>query len=98
MLKKSQWVEIMRMPAEGFSKRAMARRLGIDRRTVASALSKSSFPVKPASGHKSTVEPYRALVVDYLAQNPRLGAMGVYKRLQEQGFGGGYNAVKRFVR
>jgi transposase len=46
--------------------------------------------------NKSTVEPYREMVVKLRAQKVEIAA--IHQRLQEQGFAGSYDAVWRFVK
>lgn len=56
----------------------------------------ATMPVPPPPRQVSSVEPYRAQVEKLRADGLRISA--IYARLQEQGFGGTYAAVQRFVR
>lgn len=55
----------------------------------------ATLPVPPPPRQRSTVEPYRAQVEKLRGEGLRISA--IYARLQEQGFGGTYAAVQRFV-
>jgi len=93
----------------GWSYRRIARETGVHRGTVARydarRVSKPanpptgpiSKPAKVAAGPRSSVEPYREAVEAAVAKG--LTAQRIWQDLrEEQGFGGGYTSVKRFVR
>jgi len=98
MLKKFQWDAIKRMGMAGLSRRKIARCLGIDRRTVASALRKTHFPLRHVSGPINAVEPHREIVEQLLLQCHGISAMGIWRELSSRGISVGYNSVKRFLR
>ncbi len=56
----------------------------------------ATMPVTPPPRQVSSVEPYRVQVEKLRAEGVRIST--IYARLQEQGFGGTYAAVQRFVR
>jgi transposase len=56
----------------------------------------SSEAVPLRGGRPSDCEPYRAVILDKLAQE--LSAQRIFQDLVEQGFASGYDSVKRFVR
>jgi transposase len=109
--------ELVRRLRSGQRVRAIARDLGIDRKTVAryrqAALEQDwltgEMPAlevihevvarsgrKPAPYHGSSVEPFRALVEEWMGK--RLEGRAIHGLLQERGFLGSYSAVRRFLR
>lgn len=82
MLKKAQLLEIKRLRVESLSKRALALRLDIDRRTVASALLKDVLSTRLTSIRiATTIEPYREFVLKRLAEYSELGALPIHRKL-----------------
>ncbi|HHI80314.1 MAG TPA: hypothetical protein ENK02_10070 [Planctomycetes bacterium] len=86
----------------GLSKRRIAKELGIHRETVSRHLSLSD-PPKPAkvttgsSRTRSRCEEHRAKILEMLEEG--LSATRIHQDLvKEEGFEGGYESVKRFVR
>ncbi len=86
----------------GLSKRRIAKELGIHRETVSRHLSLSD-PPKPAkvttgsSRTRSRCEEHRAKILGMLEEG--LSATRIHQDLvKEEGFEGGYESVKRFVR
>jgi len=73
----------------------IARQMGIDRKTVRNAL-REATPAPEGASAPSVLDPYKAYlrgrleVADFTAQR-------LFQDLQAQGYGGGYNLVKRFI-
>ena len=86
--------------AQGWSQRRIARELGIDRETVARyarGQPEESNPAISTAGRPSTCEPCRTVIEDKRAAG--LSAQRIWQDLvDEQGFAGSYESVKRFVR
>lgn len=99
-LKVNEQQAIVTLAARGWSRRRIARELGIDRESVRKYLG----PAKPAiptagspAGRRSQCEPYRGAIETGLQAG--LSAQRIYQDLAaEQGFTGSYESVKRFVR
>ena len=92
---------------QGMSKAAIARRLGISRRTVynwieAGELDRGadSKAVRygPRRSRPSKLDPYKGIIDVRLAAYPKLSAVRLFKEVQAAGYGGGYGQVKRYVR
>lgn len=110
--------DILRRIRRGQSNRAIAREIGIDRKTVGryhdwaqeqgllagelpgldelQRLVEESLNSAAPPQNKSSVEPYRALVVKLRQQGVEIAA--IHERLKERGYDGSYAAVYRFVR
>jgi len=91
------WREIGELNAEGLGLRAIARRLGVHRRTVRAAL--GSDGPRPRSGARrgSIIDPYRGWLLGRIEQYPELSAATLFGQLQERGYAGGYSLVKQCV-
>jgi transposase len=92
----SMEVTMIRSLAErGVTISAIARQMGIDRKTVRSALKQPEAPAALETA-PSVLDPYkdylrgRLEVADFTAQR-------LFQDIQAQGYTGGYNLVKRFV-
>jgi len=82
----SQWTEIRQMHiADGVPKREVARRLGLDIKTVRRALIRVDAPVRrlsPARGQ--ALDPYRAKIEDWIRKEPRITAKRVRNLLRDE--------------
>ena len=90
---------ILDLHRQGLSPTAIARQLGIDRKTVrkyiARGMGSAQLPrtAPPATAHRRPP----AVLRERLAAYPVLSAVRLLRELRERGFGGGYTAVKRAV-
>jgi transposase len=99
MIGQERWAEIQRLRASGGTVSAIARKFGVDRKTVRSALRKAAWtPYQRSEEGERLLEPHaeflraRAAAVHYSAQI-------LYQELRQQrGYGGSYATVRRFVR
>ena len=95
MLDSMEVTMIRTLAGKGATISAIARQMGIDRKTVRHAL-KDPAPVSESPQAPSVLDPYKAFlqgrleVADFTAQR-------LYQDIQAQGYKGGYNLVKRFV-
>jgi len=92
---------IRRLLERGWSRRRVARELGVDRETVARHAQAggpdASKPAISTAGRASQCGPYRPVVESKLEAG--LSAQRIWQDLvSEHGFGGSYESVKRFVR
>jgi len=87
---------IMELHRQGLSPTAIARQLGIDRKTVRKYIALGLEP--PAYGPR-TPRPKAtdAFLRERLGSYPGLTAVRLWRELRERGFGGGYTGVKRTV-
>ncbi len=100
-LKMAQVNAIWYLLERGWSRRRIARELGVDRATVRRYARAGpegvSKPATPTAGEKSLCEPYRAVIQEKLEIG--LSAQRIWQDLTaDHGFEGGYESVKRFVR
>ena len=90
---------ILDLHRQGLSPTAIARRLGIDRKTVRKYIARG---LEPPSYRRQPRRPrctdaFLAYLRERLAAYPALTAVRLWRELTERGFTGGYTAVKRAV-
>lgn len=90
-------MDIWSLHRQGYSRRAIARKLGIHRNTVARYLESGEFPRYSAVNRPSALEPYHGMIRDWLSVED-YQATRIYELVLGQGYGGSYETVKRFVR
>ena len=100
--------QLVTLHRQGFSRRALARALGVSRNTVKVMLAThakaretehQAQAKSPARAPRaSKVDAYQALVLELLGRYPDITAQRVFESLREQGFVGGYTAVKKCIR
>jgi transposase len=93
---------------QGLSRRAIARALGVSRNTVRALIAAHTVAretehtavTKPPSRapRASKVDAYQRRIADLLQQYPDITAQRVFETLREEGFTGGYTAVKKSLR
>ena len=98
MLKVEEWAEIRRLhKVEGLSQRAISRRLGLNRRTVAKALA-SAEPLRyQRSARGSILDPHKPKIHALLAKDPKLSAVRIWELLRDDGYPGQIGIVREFV-
>jgi transposase len=93
-------VMILELHRQGLSPTAIARQLGIDRKTVRKYIARGLEP--PAYGPRQprlrSTDGFLPYLRERLAAYPALTAVRLWRELRERGFAGGYTAVKRAVR
>ena len=91
---------ILDLHRQGLSVSAIARRTGLDRKTVRKYIAAGLEP--PAYGPRqprpTKVAPFRAFLRERLAAYPELTAARLHREIGELGYGGGQTAVKEFLR
>ena len=92
---------------QGLSKAAIARELGISRRTVYHwiktgqldrTVDETAVHYGPRERPPSILDPYKPLIRTRLAEYPKLTAKRLFAEAKAAGYPGGYNVVKRYVR
>jgi transposase len=97
MIKQKDWVMIRNLYLQGMKKAAIARLLGINRKTVSSNLKKEESPVYERLVEKeSKLEPYKEYT-DRRLEEYDLTAVKLYGELQEQGYTGKYSLIAAYV-
>ena len=92
---------------QGMSKAAIARQVGVSRRTVYRwiesgqldrELDDEAVKYGPRRPRPSKLDPYKGIVRARLAEYPELSAVRLFQEIQAAGYPGGYGQVKRYVR
>ena len=99
MLSVHQWAEVRRLVlVEGLSERAVARRLGLARATVARAVASETPPryVRVPAGSK--LDRFKEWVCEQLREDPRIEAQRLRELAGELGYGGGKTIFDDYVR
>lgn len=91
-------MEIKAMHRNGKSIRAIAKELGLHRRTVRKHLKSDDFPgYRKIKRKESILAPYVQIIKDYL-EDDDFQATWLWDRVKNRGYGGSYDTVKRYVR
>lgn len=91
---------------EGLSKRAIARRLGVSRKTVRrwiaagllDQVTTEAPPPRVRRGRPTKLAPYVPIITTRLAAYPELSAVRLLAECQAAGYGGSYTQLKDYVR
>jgi transposase len=98
MVSKEVYMDIKAMHRNGKSIRAIAKELGLNRRTVRKHLREEEFPrYRKTEWRESILTPHVQTIRDYLEEDD-YKATWILDRLKNRGYAGGYDTVKRFVR
>jgi len=97
MVSTEECMEIWALKRQGYSNRAIARKLGIHRKTVKKYLEGPEFPEYQAEKRKSGLEPYHGMIGDWLSAED-YQATRIHEMVVQQGYQGSYETVKRHVR
>lgn len=97
MVGKEECMEIWALKRQGYSNRAIARKLGVHRKTVKKYLERTAFAQYRAVSRKSGLEPYYGMIDDWLSREDYQAAR-VHEMVGRQGYQGSYETVKRYVR
>jgi transposase len=98
MISLEVFMDIVSLRRQGFSMRAIAKKLGIHRKTVKKHLEGGRLPAYNKHKRKiSILEPYHQLIQDLLNEDD-YKATWIYDRLRNLGFTGCYDTVKTYVR
>ena len=100
MIALEKQLDIITLHKQGHSCSEIARRLGIDRRTVQKYIDHPECinQLRKVAPRASKVDPFREQIACYLEEDPEYRASRIYDRLKRCGYNGGYELVKRVVR
>ena len=98
MITREAFMDIHSLHRQGLSMRAISRKLGIHRDTVKKYLLDPAMPQYRKSKRKESIlAPYHQMIDDWLAQDDYRGTW-IYNKIKDQGYPGGYDTVKAYVR
>ena len=95
MITTEVFMDIISLHRQGFSMRAIAKKLGIHRNTVKRHIEGNTFPqYRKNKRQESILDPYRQIIDDYLAADDHQ-ATWVLDRVKKMGYPGSYETKKR---
>ncbi len=97
MIKQKEWVIMRNLFRKGLNKTAIARYLGISRKTVASNLKKTTTPKYRRKTSASILDKYKPYIKSQLEKYD-ITASKLYEQIQRQGYEGKYVLLANFVR
>lgn len=100
VLKQGDVFMIHRLKDEGLSIRAIARRMGLDRKTVRRYVREglAAAVYGPRAPRGSKLDAYRPYVRERIEAYPELSAQRLFREIGEFGYEGCYTSVKAYVR
>jgi transposase len=100
VVKFGEFIMILELHRQGLKVAAIARQLGIDRKTVRKYISRGLEPPTygPRPRRQKSTDPFLSYLRERLAAFPGLTAVRLWREMRERGYPGGYTAVKRAVR
>jgi transposase len=100
MIKLGELVMILELHRQGLKVSAIARQLGLDRKTVRRYIERGLEPPSygPRPPQPRSTDPFLSYLHERLAAYPGLTAVRLWRELRERDYAGGYTAVKRTVR
>jgi transposase len=94
-----EWAQVRALVADGVSEREIARRLGINRRTVARLAASEEPPRYRREPARSKLDPFEPVLRRLLVEWPQLKAPRATELLREEyGYDGSVDLVKRRLR
>ena len=95
-----EFIMILELHRQGLKVAAIARQLGIDRKTVRKYISRGLEPPTygPRPHRQKSTDPFLPYLRERLVAFPGLTAVRLWREMRERGYAGGYTAVKRAVR
>lgn len=99
MIDVEHWAEIRRLKkVEKLSERAIARRLGLHRKTVRQALESDEPPRYQRKQRGSIVDPYQPKIHALLTEEPTLSGVRIFEIIQEEGYPGKISILRAYLR
>jgi len=100
VIKLGELMMILDLHRQGLSVSAIARQLGIDRKTVRAYIAKGLVPpaYKSRPIRPGIVDPFKTYLRERVTTYPGLTEVRLWRELRDRGYGGGYSAVRDCVR
>ncbi len=100
VIKLEKIVMLQELKREGLSISAIARRTGLDRKTVRKLLDRglAAPAYSPRKPRPRLLEPYEDYLADKIGNCPDLSGRRLFRQIQELGYEGGYTAVTDYLR
>jgi transposase len=93
-----RWAEIRRLYwVEHLSQRAIARRLGMHRKSVWRAIHAKEVPRYRCPPRPSILDPYKPLIENMLREEPRLSGVRIKEQLEAEGYQGGITILRDYL-
>jgi transposase len=100
--------QVIVLTAQGMSRRAITRALGVSRNTIRKILrardrerdtGHTALAAPPARAPRaSKIDAYRDRVAELIGRYPDITAQRVFEIIKDEGFTGGYTGVKKHIR
>jgi transposase len=91
-------LEVKKLKKEGLSNRKIAKRLGINRETVARILAEEKYQdYQLTAKRQSILNPYKNKILNALERNPELTKKRVHEIIKDEGYPGGRTIVYEFI-
>jgi transposase len=91
------WAKVRELHRQGISKKAIARRLGMSRNTVARLVASERPPRHERARVGSLLDPFKDEIEGLLADDHRVAATVVLERLRPCGYRGGISILKEHL-
>lgn len=100
MIDVEMWAQVRLLSqVKGLSQREIARRTGLNRRTVKRALELDRPPTYgPRAKRSSKLDPYRSAVEELLAEDHSLSAVRIFEEIEALGYDGGMSILRAWLR
>ena len=98
MLGALEWARVRTLAADGLSQREIARRLGINRRTIARMLASEEPPRYRRAPVGSRLDRFEPVLRRLLEEWPQIKAPRATEALREYGYAGSVDVVRRRLR
>lgn len=83
---------------EQYSKKAIARKLNLDPKTVRRALKKETFQYERRGPRSSKIEAFQEKIADLLQSYPGMSAVRIYEEIRKIGYPGGISILRSYLR
>ena len=100
VIKLRELIMILELHRQGLSLSAIARQLGIDRKTVRACIVRGLEPpaYKPRLSRPGIVDRFKPYLCERLKAYPGLTAVRLWRELRDRGYEGGYSVVRDCIR